>query len=143
MSEFQLDPRLLADTHFVLDGALSRVLLMDDARWPWLILVPRIAGLRELLDLDSAQRAVLMDEIDACGSWLQRQPSVHKLNIAALGNVVAQLHVHVLGRWPGDPAWPAPVWGAPGRVHYGETELLALLERLRCRDGVGRLHAAR
>lgn len=143
MSEFQLDPRLLADTHFVLDSGLSRVLLMDDARWPWLILVPRVADRRELLELDGAQRALLMDEIDACGRWLQRQPSVHKLNIAALGNVVAQLHVHVLGRWPGDPAWPAPVWGAPGRVSYGPSELSAQLARLRAHDGLWQLHAAR
>jgi diadenosine tetraphosphate (Ap4A) HIT family hydrolase len=142
MSGFELDPRLLADTHYVLDAALSRLLLMDDARWPWLILVPRIAGLREVIDLDSAQRMQLMGELDACGAWLRSQPRVHKLNIAALGNVVPQLHIHVLGRWPGDPAWPAPVWGAPGRLNYGQHALRALLEQLRGAAELQRLHAA-
>ncbi len=115
---FALDPRLAGDTHAVCDLALSRVLLMDDARWPWLILVPRRAGLRELLDLDPDAQQVLLDEINRVARLLQARHAADKLNIAALGNVVAQLHVHVIARQVGDPAWPAPVWGRGERVPY-------------------------
>ena len=131
MSDFVLDPRLQTDAHWVLDAPLSRLLLMNDARWPWLILVPRRAGLRELLELDARERTQCLAELDACAAWLRTQPQFHKLNIGALGNVVAQLHIHVIGRWPGDPAWPAPVWGVPGRVGYTEQALPALLDSVR------------
>jgi diadenosine tetraphosphate (Ap4A) HIT family hydrolase len=131
VNPFALDSRLQADTHWVLDAPLSRVLLMDDARWPWLILVPRRNGLRELLELDANERDQWFAELDACGSWLRQQPQVQKLNIGALGNVVAQLHVHVMGRWAADPAWPAPVWGMPGRMPYAADLLHNQLASLR------------
>ena len=113
MSEtgFALHPRLAADTVVVTDLPLCRVLLMDDARWPWLILVPRRAGVRELIDLSPAAQQALTGEIARASRTLQTLFSPDKLNVAALGNVVEQLHVHVIARWRGDPAWPAPVWG--------------------------------
>lgn len=115
---FVLDPRLAGDTHFVADLALSRVLLMDDARWPWLILVPRRAGLRELVDLEIDAQHRLLDEVNRAARVLQRLHAPDKLNVAALGNVVAQLHVHVIARHSTDPAWPSPVWGRGERVAY-------------------------
>jgi diadenosine tetraphosphate (Ap4A) HIT family hydrolase len=111
MSDFELHPRLTADTHLVADWPLCRVLLMDDARYPWLVLVPRRAGLTEIADLHPEDRAALMDEMVRAGEAVRTLLPGAKLNIGALGNVVPQLHVHVIGRNPGDPAWPGPVWG--------------------------------
>ncbi|MET0225303.1 MAG: HIT domain-containing protein [Dokdonella sp.] len=115
---FALDPRLAADTYDIGELPLSRLLLMDDARYPWLILVPRIAGARELIDLDSNDRNVLLDEVSAVGFALEEWLRPDKLNIAALGNVVAQLHLHVIARTTIDAAWPQPVWGHGERVAY-------------------------
>lgn len=125
-SAFAVDQRLLDDTHHLTDLPLSRLLLMDDARWPWLVLVPRRAGLTELVELDSADRLQLLAEIDLLVPWVRRQPAVQKLNIAALGNVVPQLHVHLIGRHPGDAAWPRPVWGTPGRRNWTAAEVDAV-----------------
>ena len=116
---FQLDPRLEADTVFVTDWSLSRVLLMNDARYPWLVLVPRGASLIEIADLPVADRAGLMEEIVRAGEILRALPGIAKLNVGALGNVVRQLHVHVIGRRPGDPAGAGPVWGHGTAIPYG------------------------
>jgi diadenosine tetraphosphate (Ap4A) HIT family hydrolase len=128
---FVLDPRLSADTHVVGDLGLSRVLLMDDARFPWLILVPRHAGLRELIDLPRDEQHRLLDEIDRCARALRALEKPDKLNIGALGNVVAQLHVHVIARFAADAAWPRPVWGAGERVAYDQIALRVRLDALR------------
>lgn len=127
---FALDPRLAGDTHVVADLVLSRVLLMDDTRWPWLILVPRRAGLRELLDLDLDAQRVLLDEVNRVARALQHLYAPDKLNIAALGNVVAQLHVHVIARHVGDAAWPQPVWGRGERVPYAPDTVQAAVAAL-------------
>ena len=108
---FALDPRLAADTYLIGDFALSRVLLMNDARYDWLILAPRRAGLVELVDLTRQERTTLMDEL-AVVSEVLRRGDVPKINVGALGNIVRQLHVHVVARREGDFAWPGPVWGA-------------------------------
>jgi diadenosine tetraphosphate (Ap4A) HIT family hydrolase len=117
---FVLDPRLEADTIRVKSLALCDLLVMNDARYPWAILVPRIAGVREMHDLSETDRSHVWRETNqvavAIGSWA----GVEKVNIGALGNVVSQLHVHVVGRHVGDPAWPGPVWGHSPRVAYGE-----------------------
>jgi len=119
--EFTLDPRLVKDTHFLLDAPLCRIGLMDDARFPWLILVPCVPLVREWPDLSSIQQVQLQVEINAAARALQHAfPQGEKLNIAALGNVVPQLHIHVILRHPGDAAWPNPVWG------YGERESYTL-----------------
>lgn len=127
---FALDPRLVADTVPVGDLELSRVLLMDDANWPWLILVPRRAGLRELCELSRPDRIRLGDEIDRVMRLLQDLVAPDKLNVAALGNQVAQLHVHVIARHRDDPAWPAPVWGSRPPLPYAEVARRQLLDQL-------------
>jgi len=110
---FALHPRLAADTSFVTDWPLCRVLLMEDARYFWLVLVPRLEGITEIIDLTAEQRAQLMEEAARAGRIVGG-----KLNIGALGNVVPQLHLHVVARHPGDPAWPGPVWGHSPAVPY-------------------------
>ena len=106
-----LDPQLEADTVAVCDLALSRLLASRDARYPWLIQVPRCPGAVEIVDLDAADRAALMTEIAQVGRALREITGCAKLNVAAIGNVVAQLHVHVIARRRDDAAWPRPVWG--------------------------------
>jgi len=111
-SVWSLNPKLAADTVPVGDLALTRVLLSNDANFPWLILVPRLPGLVEITDLEPNEQVQLLGEIDAAARVLKSVTECEKLNIAALGNVVAQLHVHVIGRRHSDAAWPMPVWGA-------------------------------
>ena len=115
---FSLDPRLDADTLPVKQLGLCEVRLMNDARFPWLILVPRRAGLREVHELSRADRARLFEEIAEASRVLAAR-GAFKVNTGALGNIVAQLHVHVVARDPSDAAWPGPVWGAGTRVPYG------------------------
>ncbi len=107
---FELHSRLAADTEFVCDWPLCRVLLMNDSRYFWLILVPRRDSLTEITDLSAEERAALMEETARAGRII-KSAGAAKLNIAALGNQVPQLHMHVIGRAPGDAAWPNPVWG--------------------------------
>jgi diadenosine tetraphosphate (Ap4A) HIT family hydrolase len=128
---FRLDPRLADDTCNVGDLPLSRLLLMDDARFPWLILVPRIAGARELIDLDEGDQRALLGEIAAVGRCVEALFRPDKLNIAALGNVVPQLHVHLVARHTGDAAWPQTVWGHGERVAYAPAARDARIAALR------------
>lgn len=115
---WSLHPQLAHDTVPVGDLALSRVLLAKDANYPWLILVPRRAGVTEIIDLPEEDQARLFGEIAASAKALKAITECEKLNIAALGNVVAQLHIHVIGRRHNDAAWPNPVWGAAPPVTY-------------------------
>ena len=112
---FTLDPRLVAATLPIGDMNLSRLLLMNDERYPWFVLVPRREALRELIDLDVAARAILIEEIASASAFVRALPGVEKLNVAALGNIVTQLHVHVVGRSISDLAWPGAVWGVGRR----------------------------
>jgi len=123
MSEFFLDKRLAAVSVHALDLPLSRVLVMDDARFPWLVLVPRRPSLVELFDLDPAERPLLMEELAIAGSQLKALTKCHKTNIANLGNAVPQLHIHVIARQVGDAAWPGPVWGKGEAVPYAPQAL--------------------
>ena len=116
--EFELHPRLAADTVFVTDWALSRVLLMNDARFPWLILIPRRPNLVELHDLSAEDRTFLIEELALAGERLNALTGAAKINIGALGNIVPQFHVHMVARKPGDAAWPGPVWGHGKPVPY-------------------------
>jgi diadenosine tetraphosphate (Ap4A) HIT family hydrolase len=109
--KFELDPRLAEDTVEVTDWPLCKVLLMNDANYPWLILVPRVAGVVNLHDLDSEQAAGLMEESRRASSLLAQVTGSGKTNVATLGNLVPQLHIHVIARFRSDPAWPGPVWG--------------------------------
>lgn len=133
MAEFTLHPRLAADTIFVDDWPLSRVLLMNDARYAWLVLVPRRVDAVELHDLASADRAALIEEIARAGAGLKALTSTAKINTGALGNIVPQLHVHVVARAPGDPAWPGPVWGHSPAERYTPPALDERLSWLRGR----------
>jgi len=124
---FELHPHLAAGTIELGDLMLCRVLLMDDSRFPWLVLVPRLAEVTELLDVAPGRRAGLIEEIAAAGMALQAETKCDKLNIGSLGNVVSQLHVHVVGRFAVDPAWPGPVWGFGEARRYppGQAAILA------------------
>ncbi len=110
-SPWSLHPQLAVDAADVGDLPLSRVLIIKDSNYPWLILVPRQSGVTEILDLGPAEQAQLMGEIARAGAALKGITACDKLNIAALGNVVPQLHVHVIARSKSDPAWPHPIWG--------------------------------
>lgn len=114
MSEFELDPRLATDSVLVAEGPLSQVRLMNDERYPWLILVPRLAGITEWIDLDGDQQDKLRTELNRACKALKGTDGVEKINIGALGNIVRQLHFHVIGRHVGDPAWRAR-YGARAR----------------------------
>jgi len=126
---FNLDPRLAADTHRLGQLALSEVLLMDNALLPWFILVPHVSE-TELFQLDETRRQQLFDETTALSSFVAEGFPVDKLNVAAIGNVVAQLHVHVVGRRQDDFAWPGVVWGRPEREAYAAMTVTEIRERL-------------
>jgi diadenosine tetraphosphate (Ap4A) HIT family hydrolase len=130
MPDFSLDPRLAEDSLPLAELTLSTLRLARDANYPWAILVPRRAGLTEIIDLGEPDRIVLMQEIAAVSEALRAAVPCDKLNVAALGNSVAQLHVHVIARRHDDAAWPKPIWGAaPPRV-YAEGEAEALAARI-------------
>lgn len=128
---FSLDPRLEADTLTVADGPLSRILLMNDARFPWLILVPRVAGASELFDLGADQQAQATEEIAKTATVLKQLTGAMKINVGALGNIVPQLHIHIVARHASDAAWPGPVWGAGTAVRYSADAGDAFLLQLR------------
>ncbi len=126
---FALDPRLRADTIPIGDLALSTILLMNDARFPWFVLVSRRAGASEVTDLAEEDAAALMGEIRVATRVMLELSRPDKVNLGALGNMVSQLHVHVVGRFRSDPAWPGPVWGFGTRTPYPDHAAAALLER--------------
>jgi diadenosine tetraphosphate (Ap4A) HIT family hydrolase len=128
---WSLHPQLAADTAFVASLELCDVLLMNDANYPWLVLVPRVDGMRDLVDLDEAAQLQLMREISTVSHALKSLYAPHKLNVAALGNQVAQLHVHVIARQTDDAAWPTPVWGRVPARPYDATALAARVQMLR------------
>ncbi|HEV2540490.1 MAG TPA: HIT family protein [Frateuria sp.] len=128
---FLLDPRLAADTRPIARLDLCEARLMDDARFAWLVLVPQRAGLVEIADLTPSERTLLWHEVDRAGAALQATVPCDKLNLGALGNIVRQLHVHVVARREGDAAWPGPVWGSGAAVPYGQADREALVQRLR------------
>lgn len=132
---FSLASRLEADSHFLTDWPLCQVRLMDDARFPWLVLVPRRGGLEEWGELNPEDSARLAEEIGKAGRVLTQMFRPTKVNVGALGNIVRQMHVHVIARFDTDAAWPGPVWGQGTRVPYESarkdrlcTELVALLK---------------
>lgn len=135
MSAWHLDPRLADDTAPVIDLTLCEVRLMDDANHPWLVLVPKVAGATEIIDLAPEQRTRLSEEIDAAARALKSLFKPHKLNVAALGNLVPQLHVHVIARYTDDIAWPRPVWGAANARPYAPEDLVERVGALRAALG--------
>jgi diadenosine tetraphosphate (Ap4A) HIT family hydrolase len=131
MATFELDPKLAADTSEVDRWPLCRVLLMNDANYPWLILVPARWGLRDFHDLEADDLAAMTAEIVRASKALEALFDPVKLNVAALGNQVPQLHIHVIARREDDPAWPKPVWGAVPARAYTESERRDRIEQLR------------
>lgn len=137
---FKADAAFEAGSVVVGDWPLCQLRLQDDSRFPWLILIPRRAGLHEIEDLTPAERAALMDEVVRAGDMVRSLGQaagrpVQKLNVAALGNVTAQLHVHVVGRRHDDGLWPDPVWGRGAAAPYGANGLQAAMSRIRLSSG--------
>jgi diadenosine tetraphosphate (Ap4A) HIT family hydrolase len=130
-SGWSLHPQLDRDTASLGDLPLSRVLVINDANYPWLLLVPRRPDLTEVIDLDEVAQAQLMTEVTRVARALREVTTCHKLNIAALGNAVPQLHVHVIARFRHDPAWPKPVWGVVPPRAYEPEELHDFVTPLR------------
>ncbi len=128
MSEFQLDPRLDRDTHRIADTGLFSVRLMNDKRYPWLIAIPRRADIREIHELTPLDQTMLTFEVTHLSEALQTYAKADKMNIAALGNMVPQLHVHIIARRIGDEAWPNPVWGHGAAVPYETQEARAFID---------------
>lgn len=131
MNDFRLHPRLEGDTHRVAELTLCQIRLMDDARFPWLILVPRRPNIREVFELSTGDQAQLWHEATWLGRELKQAMNGDKLNLASLGNQVPQLHLHVIVRSERDDAWPAPVWGFGDPEPYDSQRLVSILERVR------------
>lgn len=128
---FELHPVLANDTVEVIQLEVCRVLLMRDKTYPWVIAVPARDGLRDLDDLTDLDRELVMAEVDRVAKAMKRVFKPYKMNVAALGNVVEQLHIHIIARFQDDPAWPAPVWGKTDPVDYDDTLRDEVLARLR------------
>ncbi|MBX3533817.1 MAG: HIT domain-containing protein [Xanthobacteraceae bacterium] len=129
--EISLDPRLAADSIAIGKLALCEVRLQDDARFPWLVLVPQRENVSELFELAEPDQAAAMEEIARVSAALRAVTQCLKINVGALGNIVRQLHIHIVARNEGDAAWPGPVWGAGTRVPYDDVQKADLIERLR------------
>lgn len=134
---FSLHPQLQNDTIDIGDMPLSRVLVVKDANYPWLMLVPRRADVSEIIDLDEVAQAQLMTEINRVGRALKDITKCDKLNIAALGNVVPQLHVHIIARRKNDAAWPRPIWGVVGPQPHDAEEVQRFISALRRKIWLG------
>ena len=128
MADFILNNRLDNDTYFIADMKLSRLLLMNDCRYPWVILVPRKNDIKEIYQLNDGDRYLLMDEINILSKAMTVKLSLDKINIGALGNIVSQLHIHIIGRYFNDAAWPNPVWGDGDMVAYDEANAASQCE---------------
>ncbi|SIQ29804.1 HIT domain-containing protein [Marinobacterium stanieri] len=128
--EFELDPRLVTDTIAIGDFPLCRLLLMNDSQYPWFILVPRRAGVTELYHLPANEQQQLIHEASELSETLADLFQARKMNVATLGNMVPQLHMHVIARKESDPAWPGPVWGKVPAVPYAPEELARVRSKL-------------
>jgi len=133
---WSLHPQLEQDSVTIADLPLSRLLLSRDANYPWLLLVPRHPGASEVIDLGAVEQGQLMTEIDLVSRALKAVTNCDKLNIAAIGNVVPQLHIHVVARRRDDPAWPKPVWGAAAACPYDLAARESFIAALRRQIGL-------
>jgi len=128
---FTLDPRLEQDTILIGEFPLSNVLLMNDARYPWVILVPRVTGVTEVFQLNNEQQQQLLIETNFVAKALKNLVQADKMNTAALGNVVSQLHIHHIARYQSDEAWPGPVWGKGKAIPYSEQESHTVCQQIK------------
>lgn len=128
---FTLDTRLDQDTWLIGDLPLCRLLLSNDSNYPWFILVPRREGISELFQLDDCDQQLMWSEATALARVLKELFGAHKMNVATLGNVVSQMHMHVIVRYQTDAAWPAPVWGKLPAKPYAEAQVSEIRSKLR------------
>lgn len=131
MTQFQLHPQLACNTVTINNLDLCQILLMNDQTYPWLVMVPRRDGMREIHDLLPGDQQMLMREVTTVSRALQRLYNADKMNVAALGNMVPQLHVHVIARFESDPAWPGPIWGKVPMAPYGDAALAQTTQALK------------
>ena len=131
MDEFKLNSRLLEESAFITKLNVSQVRLNHDARFPWLILIPEIAELKELHDIPDEKQTIVHKEVNFSSAALQELTSADKMNVAALGNLVSQLHIHVIARKHDDKAWPQPVWSTGEAKPYEKENLAKLVNKLR------------
>lgn len=130
-TSFALDQRLESSSFFIADWALCTLRLRNDKAYPWLYLVPRRDNIREIFELSPEDQAQLVKEISRAGEALQAVYKPEKINTAALGNIVPQLHIHVFARYKNDPAWPKPVWAVQAaEIAYTESEKDAAIQKL-------------
>ena len=131
MTDFELDERLAKDSFVLGELDVSLLLLMNNKLAPWFVLVPKVAEISELYELDKDVQLSLLNEINVLSEFIKQQFVVDKLNVAAIGNIVNQLHVHVVGRSHSDPCWPGVVWGADSIGEYTQQETEELIKKLR------------
>jgi diadenosine tetraphosphate (Ap4A) HIT family hydrolase len=130
MNDFILHSKLAADNFEVLSLEVSQLLLMNDARYPWLILVPQVSGMRDLHNLSTKQYQAVTQEIVQVSEVLESLAQAHKMNVGALGNMVPQLHIHIIARQTNDAAWPAPVWGVGEAQPYSQDAAKTLIQQI-------------
>lgn len=128
---FELHPRLAQDCTVIGEFPLCKLLLMNDSNYPWFILVPKREGLREIFELNEDEQIQLLHESSTLSRLISEHFNADKINVAALGNMVPQLHIHHIARFSSDPAWPAPVWGYAAAEPYSEDELSKRIEMMR------------
>jgi len=131
MTLFTLHPQLATDTESVVELNLCKILLMNDQTYPWVVMVPKRLDLREIHDLSPADQQLLVSEITQTSKAMQRLFKADKMNVAALGNMVPQLHIHVIARYENDSAWPGPIWGMVPAAAYAPNELAAVIDKLK------------
>lgn len=130
MAKFTLDPRLARDTHLLTRLGLCQLLLMRDCRWPWVVLVPQRDGIVEIFDMTPLDQTMLTFETAITARALKQASGCDKINIGALGNKVAQFHLHIVARRQDDSAWPGPVWGHGEAAAWDDSDRAAFTERL-------------
>ncbi|MGV8937974.1 MAG: HIT domain-containing protein [Allorhizobium sp.] len=130
LDTFTLDDRLLRDSQLLIRLGLCELRLMRDSRWPWLVLVPQRVGVSEIFDLTPLDQAMLTFEQNTVAAALKNITGATKINVGALGNIVRQLHVHIIARVEGDPSWPGPVWGYQTAIPYAADQQDAFTQKL-------------
>ncbi|MDF1634341.1 HIT family protein [Mycoplana sp. MJR14] len=130
MTPFEADARLARDSELLTRIGLCELRLMKDARWPWLVLVPQRTDVCEMFDLTPLDQTMLTFEVNLVADALKRTTGATKINVGALGNIVRQLHVHVIARSEGDPNWPGPVWGFGSAEAWGDADKTAFTTKL-------------
>lgn len=130
MSEFELDGRIARDSDLIATLDLCQLRIQNDSRWPWLVMVPQRADMTEIFDLSEADQALLSAEVNQVAEALKATTGATKINVGALGNIVRQLHVHVIARFEGDANWPGPIWGYGSAEPYDSEKRQALMNRL-------------